>query len=134
VGRNPFEKEFATQPCYPQVVDAKFGEVTVGGKTHSRDIYITVNGKVKKRKKSKAKENYGTSHVIGPEELKSVCRGGPEVLYIGAGHSGKVEINAQGQAFLAQRSIEYQALPTPDIVDAYNESAQRKAALIHVTC
>jgi glucokinase len=134
VGRDPFKKEFATTRPYPDIIGTKFGEVTVGSKTHERDIYITVDGRVKKRKKAIAKERYGSSHVIGPEELGAVCKGGPEVLFIGAGHSGRVELNEEGQRFLAQRMIEFHALPTPEIVDAYNESKQRKAALIHVTC
>ena len=56
-----------------------------GRETYSRDIYISVSGKVKKRDESLAKELYGSAHTVGPKELEEVCKGGPEVLFIGAG-------------------------------------------------
>ena len=106
----------------------------VDRKTYSHDVCILVNGKVKKRDKALAKESYGSSHTVGPKELEFVCRGGPEVLFIGTGHSGKAEVTEDARRYLAQRSIRCEILPTAEIVDAYNRSKRRKAALIHVTC
>ena len=134
VGRNPFKKESAVKQEYPQITGTSFGEVTVGRKSYPHDVVIRVDGKVKKRKKALAKDVYGTSHMIGPKELERVCRGGLEVLFIGTGHSGQVQVTDEARQYLAQRSIECQALPTPELVEAYNQSQQRKAALIHVTC
>jgi len=134
VGRSPFNKKFAARPTYPRIARASFGEVTVGNKTYAKDIVITVDGNVKVRKKSKVKKLYGSSHTVGPEELKKVCRGGPEVLFVGAGHSGQVHLTEDAVSFLDQRSIECQTCNTPEVIDAYNNSPKRKAALIHVTC
>jgi hypothetical protein len=89
---------------------------------------------VKKRKKGLAKDLYGTSHKVGPKELARVCRGGPEVLFIGAGHSGRVELVDDAERFLAQRLIECRVLPTPEAARAYNDCHERRAALIHATC
>ncbi len=134
VGRNPFKKANAVRPLYPELTGVSFGKVTAGGKARSNDIYIRVNGKVKKRKKATAREHYGSSHTIGPKELEKVCKGGPEIVFIGSGHSGKVELNEEGQRYLSQRSIDVQLSPTPEVVEAYNSCERRKAALIHVTC
>ena len=49
VGRSPFKKRFCVKPKYPEITRVGFGEITVGEETYSRDIYISVNGKVKKR-------------------------------------------------------------------------------------
>ena len=111
-----------------------YGEITVGRKTYSRDIYIYVNGKVKRRDKRLAKEHYGSAHTVGPKELEKVCRGGPEMLFIGAGKSNKVELTEDARRFLAQRSIQCEIQPTVKAVESYNRSKLRKAALIHVTC
>ena len=119
---------------YPKIKETEFGHITVGGKTYDYDIRILADGKVKKRKKSLAKEAYGTSHKIGPKELDKVCKGDPEVLFIGTGQSGFVELTDEGQQFLQERGIKFQSLPTPQIIEPYNGSRQRKAALIHVTC
>jgi hypothetical protein len=134
VGRSPFKKRFAVRPAYPQIERFNFGEITVGRKTYSRDIFITVTGKVKNREKSEAKQQYGTSHIIGPKELEKVCAGGPEVLFIGAGKDGNLELTEDARRFLSQRAIRYELLPTGKVLDAYNKSKERKAALIHVTC
>jgi glucokinase len=134
VGRNPLEGPSAIKPEYPQIGKAKFGEVTVNGKSYDCDIVIRVDGKVRKRKKALAKEVYGSSHMIGPKELEKVCRGGPEVLFVGTGHSGQMQVTEEARQYLAQRSIECRALLTPEAVKAYNQSDARKAALIHVTC
>jgi len=134
VGRSPFEKRFAVKPAYPQIDKATFGEVTVDDRIYDNDIVIDVDGKVKDRKKNKAKKLYGSAHTVGPEELKKLCRGGPEVLFVGSGHSGQMDLNEAAREFLSQRSIELEIAPTSEVVDAYNDCPKRKAALIHVTC
>ena len=106
----------------------------MGRKTYGRDVYIMVGGKVKKRKKKLAREFYGSAHKVGPKELEAVCQGGPEVLFIGSGMSGKVELTDDAQRFLTQRAIKCEIQPTPKAAENYNRSKLRKAALIHVTC
>ena len=133
-GRSPLKKRFAVKQEYPEIKHASFGEVTVGKKTYGRDIQIRVNGKVKKRDRQLAKGLYGTAHTVGPQELEKVCKGGPEVLFVGAGQSGNVELTDDARQYLSQRSIRCEILKTPEAVEAYNKSQQRKAALIHVTC
>jgi len=134
VGRSPFKKRFERMPVYPEIGGVSFGQVTVGGEAYDRDVYIRVNGKVKKRRKGVAKRRYGTSHRIGPEELEKVCKGAPEVVFIGTGHSGQAELTSEGETFLSQRSIACEAMPTAQAAEAYNRCERRKAALIHVTC
>ncbi len=134
VGRSPFKKQFAVQPSYPQLAYPDFGQITVDRKTYDRDVYILVDGRVKKRKRDLAKAHYGSAHTIGPEELEKVCRGGPEVLFVGSGQSGKATLNEEARRYLDQRSIQCVIMPTAEAVEAYNKSRQRKATLIHVTC
>lgn len=134
VGRNPFKRKYAVPPRYPEIAHAGFGEITVGDENFSHDVYISVYGKVKKRKKSIARELYNDAHVVGAKELEVVCQGGPELLIVGAGKDAKLELTDDARRFLEQRSIKYQILPTPQAVEAYNSASQRKATLIHVTC
>ena len=69
-----------------------------------------------------------------PAELEKVCKGGPEVLYVASGQSGNVELTEDARRYLSQRSIKCEILQTPQAVEAYNKSQNRKAVLIHVTC
>jgi len=124
----------ADDPDYPTIDGTRFGEVTIDGTTYDKDVYVFADGQVKKRKKSLAKDAYGTSHKIGPKELARVCRGNPEVLVIGTGQNGGAELTSEGERFLKEHGVEFRALPTPKAVKAYSDLKARKAALIHVTC
>ena len=134
VGRNPFHKQHAVQPKYPAVAWKRFGEITVGKDTYARDVYLLVDGRVKKRKKGLAKESYGDSHTVGSQEMEKVCKGGPEIVFVGTGESNHLGLHEDAQRFLRQRSIECEILPTPQAIEAYNKADRRKAALLHVTC
>lgn len=118
----------------PEIGSTSFGEITVGDNKYAKDIYILVNGAVTKRKKSLAREAYGTSHKIGPTELKKLCKGHPKVVFIGTGHSGLGELTEDGRSYLEEHHIAYELKPTPEIGEAFNHCDKPKAALIHVTC
>jgi glucokinase len=133
-GRNPFKKRYRVQPIYPQITRCGEGEIAVADKTHKCDIYITVNGKAKKRDETLAQEVAGFPHIVGPRELEIVCKGGPEILFIGAGKSSHVELTEDARRFLDMRSIKFEILPSGKAVEGYNKSKRRKGMLIHVTC
>ena len=134
VGRSPFKKRFLVKPAYPEITRIGFGEISVGKDSYSRDIFITVSGKVKIRDEDIAKGIYGSPHTIGPKELGKVCKGGPEILFIGGGKSGNIELTDDARRFLVQRSIKCDVQPTVKAVESYNKSKLRKAALMHITC
>ncbi|NLF07834.1 MAG: ROK family protein [Pirellulaceae bacterium] len=134
VGRSPFKKRFRVKTAYPRIENIVFGEIKIGRKTFDRDVCILADGKVKKRKKNLAKKTAGSAHVIGPKELESICRRGPEVLFIGSGMSGKLALSDDARQYLEQRAIKCEIHPTPKAAEEYNSSKRRKAALMHVTC
>lgn len=119
---------------YPQIQSTQFGEVTINNERYSYDIFIRVNGKIKKRDKKIAKELFGTSHKICVEELKKVCKKSPELLIIGSGQQGMVELTSDGKDFLKKEGIDYEIKPTPQAIQAYNEAKKRKTIILHVTC
>jgi glucokinase len=133
VGRSPFKKRFHVKPTYPEITRLGGGEITVDGETYSRAICILVSGKVKKRDEDQAEKWYGSADTVGPKELEKVCRGGPEVLFVGAGKSDKLKLTEEAYRYLAQRMIRCEVLPTSKLAEGYNKSKLRKAALIHVT-
>jgi glucokinase len=134
VHRSPFKKRFAVHPIYSEITSVGFGEITIARKTYDCDIVIYVNGKVKKRDEITAEASQETGHVIDVREVAKVCKGGPEILFIGAGKSGQMPLTDEAQRFLTQRAIRCEIQSTAKTVDSYNKSKLRKAALIHVTC
>jgi hypothetical protein len=126
--------EAEEEPHYPTIRGTRFGQVTIGEKVYESDLCIRADGKIKKRNKAAVKRIYGTSHSIGPDELRKACKGKPDLLVIGTGQEGGAALTREGKGFLKQRGIRFKALRTPAATREYNKAKGRKAALIHVTC
>jgi glucokinase len=134
VGRSPFKKRFADQLAYPTITHTACGEVTVDRKSYSRDIFISVFGEVKTRKKAADGRCHEQAHSVDVQEVEKICKGGPDLLIVAAGREGRLSLTDPALRFLAQRSIRVEVLPTPQAVEFYNQASQRKAMLIHVSC
>ncbi|MGC9319145.1 MAG: ROK family protein, partial [Armatimonadota bacterium] len=119
---------------YPHIDSVEFGTVTVNGERLDHDIHIRADGAVKKRKKKWARKDYGTSHVLGPRELKKALKKGADTLIIGEGFNGMVRLSDEGRELLEQRGVTWQMLPTPKAVEAWNLAQGRRALILHVTC
>jgi len=126
-------------PSRPQrpapIIDAiEFGSVTVGGEELAHDIHIRRDGKVRKRRKSRLRKTYGTSHLVDAEELEQVTKGGPDLLIIGGGFQGMIRLSDDAKQFLVSCGLDWRLLPTPKAVQLYNSTPGPKALLLHVTC
>ena len=132
VGRSPFKRKHRVEPTYPEIVRFSLGEIVVGKKAYNNDIYIQVSGKVKSRNTDCARRDGENPQPIGAKELEEVCKGGPEVLFVGCAKANEVVLTEQAQRYLAQRSIRCEVISAVQLVDEYNRSKARKAALIHV--
>lgn len=116
-------------------IDAtEFGSITVDGKTYEHDVIIRLSGKVEKRRKRLSKEQYGTSHVISKEEAKFVFEDGCDLLVVGAGQQGNVRLSPEASEYFAKKHCRVLLQPTPEAIRAFNQSRDRKVALMHVTC
>jgi glucokinase len=133
VGRSPFKPRYRVEPAYPEIARFSFGEIVIGKKAYDHDIYIQVSGKVKARDEELAKHDAENVQTIGPKELEEVCKGGPEVLFVGCTKPAEIVLGEPAQRYLRQRSIRCEILPAVQLVDFYNKSKARKAALIHMT-
>ncbi len=108
--------------------------VDVGGKLYPFDVVIGVDGKVAKRDKQVAETLYGSSHQIGPGELKKLCKGNPEVVVIGTGQAGMASLSPEGETLLRDRGVDFETLPSREAAAIYNAFKGRKVLLLHVTC
>lgn len=131
-GRSPFQKKYEVAPPYPKLVLRKDGALTGGGKTLRRDVAITADAILQKRKKKFLGTPDGAS-LVTAEELRELCSGGPEVFFLGTGSSDSLRLTEEAQEFLRRRGLTLCALPTPQAVAAYNRSKKRRAALLHIS-
>jgi hypothetical protein len=114
--------------------NTEFGSITIDGKTYDHDVIIRLSGKVEKRKKKLSKALYGTSHVVSKDEAKFVFEDGCETLIIGAGQQGNVRLSPEASAYLDKKGCKVLAQPTPEAARSFNDTQEKKIALIHVTC
>lgn len=116
-------------------IDAtEFGSITVDGKTYEHDVIIRLSGKVEKRRKRLSKEKYGTSHIISKAEAKFVFEDGCDLLIVGAGQDGNVRLSPEASEYFDKKHCRVLTQPTPEALQAFNQSRDRKIALMHVTC
>ena len=113
-----------------------FGSITVEGTVFEHDIIIRPDGRVKKRKKKLSKAVYGTSHTISLQEAKYVYEQGAGAgrLIVGSGQYGRVELSPEAATYVKRRKCDAVLLPTPEVIDVWNETEGRAIGLFHVTC
>jgi hypothetical protein len=120
----------------PRIDKTAFGSITVDGTVFEHDVIIRPDGQVKKRKKKLSKAVYGTSHTISLDEAKYVMKqgAGAEHLVIGSGQYGNIELSPEAAAFVQARKCSVSLLPTPEVIEVWNETDGKAIGLFHVTC
>ncbi|MBN2024913.1 MAG: ROK family protein [Pirellulales bacterium] len=130
VGDDPFKSGDAALPAYPKITLAGSGELKVGEKTYPKGLYVTVSAKAKSLKEHPIAESDGRLR-IETEHLVKPCRGGPELLFLGAARGQQWQLSDAAAEYLRQRAIGWQVLPTDEAVKAFNQSTLRRAAIFY---
>ncbi len=105
----------------------EFGRIIIGGKIY-KDIVIS-KGQVTEWK-------WHEHHAFTIEDIKPII-GDIDVLVLGTGASGYVNIKEDVVAFLEANNISYIAMKSDKACERYNELAKagkKVAAIIHSTC
>lgn len=79
----------------PVIDDTSFGSISVDGVPYDHDIIITLEGKVKKRKKKLSKSVYGTSHTLSLPEIEYVYQEEAKAIIIGSGQYGVARLSEE---------------------------------------
>jgi len=118
----------------PRIDHTSFGSITVDGQSYDHDIFITLEGKVKKRKKKLSKSVYGTSHTISLPEIEYVYQENAEGLIIGSGQYGVARLSGEASEFMAAKNCHVVLKDTPEALKEWNQSEGRWIGLFHITC
>ena len=106
-----------------------FGEVVVNGRKYTSDVIIfpdrVKSGWWKKR-----------GHQVSPEDIEEVIKEKPEILVVGKGAHGLMEVLPQAKRYLEEQGVELIALPTSEACEIYNQLCltQKVVAALHLTC
>ena len=107
----------------------RFGSITVGGKTYTRDVILYPD---------RVRDSWWREegHELCLEDIGEVLRFGPEVLVIGTGASGRMNVPEDVQEKIRSRGIRLFVARTDEAVRLYNQlaGARRIVAALHLTC
>ena len=113
----------------PQIESYRFGHIVVDGQAHDRDVIIlpdrVIGGWWRKE-----------GHTLHPDDLEAVFEAAPEVLVVGQGAYGRMQVTRETKQALQAAGVELVALPTQKAVGTYNAMRQGRAvaAALHLTC
>jgi len=118
----------------PLINDTSFGSITVDGESYEHDIIITLDGKVKKRKKKLSKSIYGSSHTISLPEIEYVYQDNADGIVIGSGQYGVARLSQEASVFLAEKNCRVVLKKTPKALQEWNRTKGNWIGLFHITC
>ena len=118
----------------PLIQDTSFGSIRVDGEEYDHDIIITLDGRVKKRKKKLSKSIYGTSHTISLPEIEYVYQDHADGILIGSGQYGMVSLSEEAAEFLERKHCNVLLKNTGEAIEVWNGFGGRWIGLFHITC
>jgi hypothetical protein len=119
----------------PRIDSTQFGEITVDGKKYGQ--VLIVGNLVAERDYPKLKDLFGTSHKIGDWEIEELLEENPEIIVVGTGQNGAMEIDEKFFEEMKKKGIEVIADIAPKASEIFNakiKEGKRVNALIHTTC
>lgn len=120
----------------PQKIDKiTWGKIKVDNKEF-HDILIS-GDKVEERDYPKLEEFFGTSHEIGKWEVDKLFENEPQVILIGTGWAGVVNVPNVIKEDAQKKNLEYLEYKSKKAVKEYNKLVAKGLkvnALIHSTC
>lgn len=107
----------------------RFGAITVGGETYTGDIKIIDGGVVPDWWRIEG-------HTLAAADIEDILEAAPDVLVVGTGDPGLMEVPAETARRLEEKDILLVAKPTAEAVKVYNGMlGQRRVAFAaHLTC
>jgi hypothetical protein len=105
-----------------------FGQVVIEERGYSSDVLILPKGvKVWQRRQH---------HRVSPQDLSEALSDKPEVLVIGTGAYGMMQVLPETKQFLETQGVVAVISTTNEACNAYNQlcHSQRVAAALHLTC
>jgi hypothetical protein len=119
----------------PHINESMFGSITIENTKYHYDIFIDLDGKIKKRKKKLSKKKHGTSHIISLDEIRYVHEEGTKLLILGTGQYSRARLSEEAAEYLKSQKCQVKLLSTEIAIETWNATRPSKTiALFHVTC
>ncbi len=107
----------------------EFGQIVIDGRAFRQDLLIWPGH---------IKSDWWRleAHLLQAADLSEALAADPEILVVGTGQPGRMEVDPALAALLKEKGIRLVALPTKEACGIINEQAGRRrlAAALHLTC
>lgn len=113
----------------PKIESYRFGEIVIDGCRYSHDVIIYPE-------KVDSKWWRQAGHSLSPADVQEVLQTPPDVLVIGRGSPGRLDVPIETQRHLQDIGIEVIVEPTEEACQTYNRmrTERRVIAALHLTC
>jgi hypothetical protein len=107
----------------------EFGRIVINGRAYSQDLILLPE----EIQDSWWREQ---SHLLQIGDIPKILAAKPEVLIVGQGQPGKMEVDAALTRHLQEQGIELLVMPTAQAITTFNSLAGKRtvAAALHLTC
>ncbi len=106
-----------------------FGRIVIDGKTYTSDIILYPD---------RVDDSWWrkSGHLLQKEDLRDIIQYNPEVLIVGTGAYGLMNVLDETKQFLELKGIELRAGVTEEACKTYNELKEKRkvVAAFHLTC
>ncbi len=113
----------------PRIKSYSFGHIIIDDHSYSHDVIIYPD-------RVDADWWRAEGHSVAPSDLWEALGSHPDVLVIGQGNPGRMEVPEQTRKKVEEAGIELIVQPTPEAVATYNRlcTVRRIVAALHLTC
>ncbi|MFQ5859037.1 MAG: Mth938-like domain-containing protein [Anaerolineae bacterium] len=113
----------------PRIETYRFGHIVVDGQPYDRDVIILPDRVLGGWWRQEG-------HVLYPDDLHAVFEAAPDLLVVGQGAYGRMEVTRKTRQALQAAGIELIAAPTEEACQTYNKIREQQAvaAALHLTC
>ncbi len=113
----------------PKIESYRFGEIVIDGQRYSNDVIIYPD---------RVDDTWwrAEGHSLASADLWEVLQSPPEVLVIGLGSAGRMDVPVETRQRLQARGIKVFAAPTASACETYNRLCEQRrvVAALHLTC
>ena len=106
-----------------------FGKIKINGKIYTSDVIIYPD---------RVDDSWWRKegHSLVPEDLEKVVKVKPNILIVGTGYSGLMEVPESTKKWIISQKIELIVQSTKKACDTYNKlySSKKVVAALHLTC
>jgi hypothetical protein len=113
-----------------KINSTEFGSITINNKKYNNDVIVSYKGLVKEVEMQ-------LRHLISKKEFNLLLAEKPEIILIGTGTEGCMQISPDVRRLAEQKRIHILTFLSPEAIKKFNrlcESRERVAAFVHTTC